>query len=96
MKVLGKNILDRLVRSIIENSTNETEIRMNKEVHQAMDGLYDFMYKNVYTNATAKREEAKVPELLHQLFRYYHYDEASSRGSSRMSSSSTPSILSPA
>jgi dGTPase len=32
------------------------------------------MYKNVYTNPAAKKEETKVPELLRQLFRYYHYN----------------------
>jgi dGTPase len=31
------------------------------------------MYKNVYVNPVAKREEAKVPVLMRQLFRYYHY-----------------------
>jgi dGTPase len=45
-----------------------------------MDGLYDFMYANVYTNPAAKREESKVPELLHQLFRYYHYNPRFQKG----------------
>ncbi|HVN66896.1 MAG TPA: hypothetical protein VMT55_00865, partial [Candidatus Sulfotelmatobacter sp.] len=80
LKVLGKNILDTLVRSIIMNSRDKAEIVMDKNIQKAMDGLYDFMYKNVYTDPTAKREESKVPELLTQLFRYYHYDEQFQQG----------------
>ncbi|MDD5594423.1 MAG: deoxyguanosinetriphosphate triphosphohydrolase [Candidatus Margulisbacteria bacterium] len=80
MKELGKNILDRLVGSLIVNSRDRAELKMEPAVQSAMDGLYDFMYKNVYTNPAAKREEAKVPELLTQLFRHYHYDEAFQNG----------------
>ncbi|MFA6431854.1 MAG: deoxyguanosinetriphosphate triphosphohydrolase [Candidatus Margulisiibacteriota bacterium] len=74
MQVLGENILDRIVRSIIMNSINKNSIQMDEKVQIAMDGLYNFMYKKVYTNPTAKKEEAKVPELLQRLFRQYHYD----------------------
>jgi len=80
MKVLGENILDRLVKNIIVNSLNKPEIRMSREVRKAMDGLYDFMYENVYINPSAKREEAKVPELITQLFRYYHYNTGFQKG----------------
>jgi dGTPase len=78
--VLGRNILDRIVRSIILASRGKNEIVMEKPVQTAMDGLYAFMYKNVYTNPIAKSEEAKVPELLHQLFRHYHYDPVFQKG----------------
>ncbi len=80
MRVLGKNILDRIVRSIILNSRNRDAVKMDKEVQTAMDGLYDFMYKNVYTNPGAKREEAKVPDMLKLLFRYYHYNVKFQKG----------------
>lgn len=79
-KVLGKNILDRLVKDIIVSSRNKAQIKMSKAVQEAMDGLYDFMYKRVYTNPLAKSEESKVPELLHQLFRYYHYNPDFQKG----------------
>ena len=80
LKVLGRNILDVLVAGIINNSRGQAEIKMDKKVRAAMDGLYDFMYKKVYTNPAAKSEEAKVPELLTQLFRHYHYDEGFQNG----------------
>ena len=80
MRVLGKNILDRIIKSIIIHSAGKSRITMDKAVQKAMDGLYDFMYKNVYTNPAAKREEAKVPELLRRLFRHYHYDAKFQKG----------------
>lgn len=80
MEVLGKNILDTIVIDIIKHSREKSKIEMSKEVNKAMDGLYAFMYKNVYINPTAKREESKVPELLRQLFRYYHYNKDFQKG----------------
>lgn len=80
LKVLGRNILDVLVASVINHSRGQASIKMDKKVQTAMDGLYDFMYKKVYTNPAAKSEEGKVPELLTQLFRHYHYDEAFQNG----------------
>lgn len=74
MKVLGKNILDRIVTDIIKNSRGRPKIKMSKDVQKAQDALYNFMYKNVYVNPVAKREEAKVPVLMRQLFRHYHYN----------------------
>jgi dGTPase len=80
MKALGRNILDRIVFDIIKHSRGKARIAMSREVQKAMDGLYDFMYKNVYTNPNAKREESKIPELLRQLFRHYHYDREFQKG----------------
>lgn len=74
MKVLGRNILDSIVPDIVKKSRNKPKIMMSKEVETAMNGLYDFMYKNVYTNPVAKGEESKVPELIGKLFRHYHYN----------------------
>jgi dGTPase len=74
MQVLGKKILDCLVSSVIANSRGKPMIKLDKGVQTAVEDLYAFMYKNVYTNPLAKREEKKVPQLLRQLFAYYHSD----------------------
>jgi dGTPase len=74
MQTLGENILDTIVSDMIEHSYHQPKISLSEAVQTAMDRLYDFMYKNVYTNPAAKKEETKVPELLRQLFRYYHYN----------------------
>jgi dGTPase len=72
--VLGKNILDTIVPSIITQSRDQDDIKMDPKIQTAMDELYQFMYEKVYTNPSAKHEEGKVPELLRQLFRHYHYN----------------------
>ncbi|MBU1026448.1 MAG: deoxyguanosinetriphosphate triphosphohydrolase [Candidatus Margulisbacteria bacterium] len=74
MKVLGKNTLDIIVSDIVKHSRGKPKIKMSPAVQKAMDGLYDFMYENVYINPAAKKEEKKVPTLMRQLFRHYHYD----------------------
>ncbi|MFH1541616.1 MAG: deoxyguanosinetriphosphate triphosphohydrolase [bacterium] len=80
LNILGKNILDTIVGDIIDNSTNMPQVKMSKRVAKAVAGLYSFMYKNVYINPRAKDEEKKVPYLLQQLFRHYHYDRDFQRG----------------
>lgn len=80
MLVLGKNILDVIVPDMIKQSRGKNKIKLSQKVQAAMDGLYDFMYKKVYTNPVAKAEEAKVPILMRQLFRYYHYNEGFQKG----------------
>lgn len=80
MEVLGENILDTFVTDMIKNSYGRPEIKMSGEIEQAMNKLYDFMYNNVYINPKAKSEEVKVPYLLQQLFRHYHYDESFQKG----------------
>ncbi|NQT29972.1 MAG: deoxyguanosinetriphosphate triphosphohydrolase [Candidatus Saganbacteria bacterium] len=80
MKVLGKNILDTIVSDIIRHSRKKKRISMSPEVQKAMDGLYAFMYKNVYINPVAKKEESKVPVLMRQLFRHYHYNKKFQKG----------------
>ncbi|MBN2057928.1 MAG: deoxyguanosinetriphosphate triphosphohydrolase [Candidatus Saganbacteria bacterium] len=74
MNVLGKNLLDTIISDMIRHSRGKKKLSLSKEVQKAMDGLYDFMYKHVYTDPIAKKEESKVPILMRQLFRYYHYD----------------------
>jgi dGTPase len=70
--ILGKNILDTIIPSIIKCSKGKNKIQMDKEIEDAMNGLYDFLYEKVYTSSTAKGEEKKIPYLLNQLFKYYH------------------------
>ncbi|MFC1511014.1 deoxyguanosinetriphosphate triphosphohydrolase [Candidatus Margulisiibacteriota bacterium] len=72
MKVLGRNILDTIISDIVKHSRGQPKVKMSQEVQKAIDQLYDFMYKNLYTNPAAKKEEAKVSTLLRQLFDYYY------------------------
>jgi dGTPase len=73
MKVLGKNILDTIIKDIIKNSIDKPQIKMSPKVLAAMNGLYNFLYKRVYFNPLAKTEETKIPNMMKLLFRHYLY-----------------------
>lgn len=67
--------INTLVLSAIENS--DGEIRLSDDIREPFDELYDFMYKQVYTNPVCKGEEKKSEALIKTLYQYYceHTDE---------------------
>lgn len=72
--VLGHTVRERLntlIHSVIENSIDQPEIRMDPEVQAAMSGLRSFMFQNVYTGSAPKQEDGKARYLLTYLYRYY-------------------------
>ncbi len=72
-----KERLDTMMHDIIFSSMDRDEIRMSEEIESGMVALRDYMYKNLYTNNDAKKEEKRVPFLLTSLYRYFeeHPDE---------------------
>lgn len=74
LKVFGKNMLDTIIFDIIKTSRGKKHIRTSKKIGDAILGMYNFLYKKVYTNPTAKEEETKVPAMLKLLFRYHLYN----------------------
>ena len=73
-KTLGydvKSRLNHLIHDIIINSMGQSDIIMSDEVFEALQELRQFMYRNVYTNPVAKREEIKAKAMLEQLYYYY-------------------------
>ena len=78
--VLGETKSQRIttmIHSILAHS--EGKVQVGAEEQEAFLALKDFMYANVYTNKTAKREEQKVEKVLTELFEYYltHIDQMS-------------------
>lgn len=59
-----------LIRSVVENS-HEGKIAMDEVTYRAYEELSDFMYQAVYLNEYAKREERKVPHIIHSLFNHF-------------------------
>ena len=71
--VLGNTKAKRitsLIRSVVENSHDGT-IAMDSETYGAYEELSDFMYKAVYLNEYAKKEERKVPNIIQALFLHF-------------------------
>lgn len=70
-EVLGRGHsarINTLIRSMISASTENTEIRMEPCVYDAMMGLRGFMFENVYKNPYAKSEEGKFYAVVEALF----------------------------
>lgn len=73
LKVLGVTSgkrINNMIVNIIENSRNKNAILMNKEFQEAMNDLRSFMFKNVYTDSAAKKEEVKTQNILNELYGY--------------------------
>ena len=72
--VFGKTrreMLNTIIHDIIRESRDCTDIRMSKEIAEAMRGLRQYMFENVYTNPAAKGEESKAEGMVEQLYEYY-------------------------
>lgn len=73
-EVLGntaRSRLDTMVHNVIINSMDRPEIRMSREVEEAMSELRDFLFENVYMNPEAKGEERKAINMITNLYKYY-------------------------
>lgn len=71
--VLGFTKSERIttmVNSMIERSRNG-QVEMDAHILDAYHALHEYMYKAVYLNDYAKREEKKVPHVIESLFYYY-------------------------
>lgn len=66
--------IDTLVHSVVANSQNG-EIVLDADIQKAFDQLYDYMFKFVYLNPYAKKEEKKVPILIETLYNYLKVPE---------------------
>ncbi len=73
-EILGERHSDRIntmVMSIIRESTDKPEIKMENDIQEAADALRKFLFENVYRNPIAKGEEGKAQDMLMYLFDYY-------------------------
>ena len=72
--LLGKSTRERLntfIHDIVRNSTDRDKVCMSEEIGAAMRELREFLFRNLYTNDQAKREEKKAQVMLSELYRYY-------------------------
>ena len=58
-----------MINSILRNS--ERDVQVGPEENEAFLELKDFMYRTVYVDRSAKREEQKVEKVLTELYEYY-------------------------
>lgn len=75
LEVLGRSSserIDTMVRDIINNSYQASEIKMSPQIKKATDKLRSFLFNKVYIGSRAKKEEDKAKDLLKKLFIYYN------------------------
>jgi len=71
LTILGHNHSQRIgnmVQDMIKASWNQPVVAMGTKVRQAMDMLREYLFKRVYINSAAKKEEEKAKAILKQLF----------------------------
>lgn len=74
LQVLGSKHRDRInhmVVDLIENSLDQTSIRMSPQMAQVTKQLRDFLFDKVYIGSLAKAEEVKAKRLIMDLYLYY-------------------------
>ena len=69
--------IDTLVTDLVATSAEGPEVGLSDEVHQALDGLREFLFDRVYLRDEARAEQAKAIGMVRALFTYYldHPDE---------------------
>jgi dGTPase len=75
LKILGCSHGDRInnmIKNIITNSFEKTQIKMSDEMQEATNELRKFMFENIYFNEIAKSEDKKAEKIMTDLFVYYY------------------------
>jgi len=68
--------IDKMVRDLVVNSWQQSEIKRSKEVKNVTGQLRKFLFDNVYIGSGAKEEEIKAERLLKILFNHYKENTA--------------------
>ncbi|PAB59062.1 deoxyguanosinetriphosphate triphosphohydrolase [Anaeromicrobium sediminis] len=63
--------INNMILDIINNSDNKDRIQISKEMKIYMDKLREFMFKEVYLNPKAKKEEKKAQNIIKELYYYF-------------------------
>lgn len=63
--------ITKMVMDIVQNSYGKDRITMSEETFFYINKLRNWMFKNVYINSLAKKEESKVTGIIQGLFEHY-------------------------
>lgn len=76
-KILGASVHDRInnmIMNVVENSMDNSYIKMNDDFQYATDKLREFMFECIYNDSEPKREEQKAIDMIKILFEYFVKD----------------------
>ena len=71
VRVLGKTnreIVDRLVRDLVQHSLGQPYLRFSEEIVSALHSLRDFNYENIYFATAKQSQNAKIKLMFRQVF----------------------------
>lgn len=71
---LGRSRSERIntvVCDIVVTSSGKSEVSMSADTLRALNGLRDFLFREVYTNPQVKREADRAQHVVAELFRYF-------------------------
>ena len=63
--------LTKMITSIIENSMGKPEVSMGEECKEHTILLREWMFKNIYIDSPAKKEEKKTAIMVEELYKHY-------------------------
>lgn len=63
--------IDTMVKDMITSSWEKPAIRMSPAIAEAMAGLRDYLFANVYIGSRAKSEESKAKRVVRELYYYF-------------------------
>lgn len=63
--------LDNLIHDVVRCSEDCDDIRMSEEMSGVMRELRSFMFRHVYQNPAARREEEKAIRMIRELYEFY-------------------------
>ena len=80
-----KERLNTLIHDTIRNSYGKDKVEMTQEIGEAMRELRALMFRSVYNNPVAKKEEEKAKTMLQEMYLYYskHPEQMSGEGESK-------------
>jgi dGTPase len=67
----GSIRIETVVSDMISECRGKNEIRLSDPVLEAVETIREFMFRNVYLNDAAKREEPKAQNIIKRLFEHY-------------------------
>lgn len=67
----ASQLIDVVVQDVIERSRDQGEILLGEELTAKLDALNDFLFRQVYRDPIAKREENRAGRMVQLLFRSY-------------------------
>jgi dGTPase len=80
----NREIINSLITDVIANSLNKNQIGYSEDIYSALQDLYQFNYKNIYTHQNKMRHQPVICDAFHLLWDHYYDDLINDRKESKI------------